>query len=263
MTRTLSRTERIAWAQLARTPRVGPLTFHRLIAKYRTASAALEALPRFSDLSPPSADRIEAEIDGLERINARLLASSEPDYPTLLAQLDAPPPLLAVRGDIKWLKQPSIAIVGSREASGAALMFAERLARDLGAAGFTVVSGLARGLDGAAHKGALATGTVAVLAGGLDHPYPPQNLKLHEAICERGAVVILKHLEPVLYIVCVVDARLRRDAKFGRGHGGAATDSRVESAGWRDGSGRRELRDRAIERFRRAARRQRFVLRLG
>jgi DNA processing protein len=189
MTRTLSRPERIAWARLARTPRVGPLTFHRLIAKYRTASAALEALPHFSDLTPPPIDRITAELDALEALDARLLASSEPDYPPLLAQLDAPPPLLALRGDVKWLKRPAIAIVGSREASGAALMFAERLAADLGAAGFTIVSGLARGLDAAAHKGALGTGTVAVLAGGLDHPYPPQNLKLHEAICERGVVV--------------------------------------------------------------------------
>lgn len=189
MTRTLSRPERIAWARLARTPRIGPLTFHRLIAKYRTASAALEALPRISQLEPPARAKIEAEIDGVEALGARLLASSEPDYPSLLAQLDAPPPLLAVRGEVALLNKPAIAIVGSREASGAAQMFAERLATDLGAAGFVVVSGLARGLDAAAHRGALETGTVAVLAGGLDHPYPPQNLKLHEAICVRGAVV--------------------------------------------------------------------------
>jgi DNA processing protein len=189
MSRTLSRPERIAWARLARTPRIGPLTFTQLIARFRTASAALEALPRVSKLTPPPADRIEAELDDAEAFGARLIASCEPDYPPLLAQLDAPPPLLAVRGDAKWLKRPTVAIVGSREGSGAALMFAERLAADLGEAGFTIVSGLARGVDAAAHKGALATGTAAVLAGGLDHPYPPQNLKLHDAICERGAVV--------------------------------------------------------------------------
>lgn len=188
MSRTLSRPEKIAWARLARTHRIGPLTFHRLIARHRTASAALEALPRH-DLTPPPADRIAAELDGLEALGARLIASSEPDYPPLLAQLDAPPPLLAIRGDASLLHRPTIAIVGSREASAAAQMFAERLAADLGAAGFTIVSGLARGLDAAAHRGALATGTAAVLAGGLDHPYPPQNLKLHAAICERGAVV--------------------------------------------------------------------------
>jgi len=189
MTRTLSRPERLAWARLARTPRIGPLTFHRLIARFRTASAALEALPRVSNLEPPPLARIEAELDGVEALGARLLASSEPDYPPLLAQLDAPPPLLAVRGDVSLMRKPTIAIVGSREASAGALLFAERLATDLGAAGFTIVSGLARGLDASAHKGSLATGTVAVLAGGIDHPYPPQNLKLHEAICARGVVV--------------------------------------------------------------------------
>lgn len=189
MTRTLSRPELIAWARLARTPRVGPLTFHRLIARFRTASAALEALPRLSNPAPPNAERIEAEIDALEAMGARLVASCEPAYPPLLAQLDAPPPVLALRGDAKLLARPTIAIVGAREASGAGLMLAERIAADLGEAGFVVVSGMARGVDGAAHKGALATGTAAVLAGGLDHPYPPQHLKLHEAICERGVVV--------------------------------------------------------------------------
>jgi DNA processing protein len=122
-------------------------------------------------------------------MGARLIACCEPDFPPLLAQLAAPPPLLAVRGDVSLLHKPSVAIVGSREGSAAALMLAERLAADLGAAGFAVVSGLARGVDAAAHKGALQTGTIAVLAGGLDHPYPPQNLKLHDMICERGAVV--------------------------------------------------------------------------
>ncbi len=187
--RTLSRPERIAWARLARTPRVGPLTFAQLIARFRTPSAALDALPRVSKLAPPPVERIEDELDALEALNARLIASCEPDYPPLLAQLDAPPPAIALRGDAQWLQRPTIAIVGSREGSAAALMFAERLAADLGDAGFTIVSGLARGVDGAAHKGALASGTAAVLAGGLDHPYPPQNLKLHDAICERGAVV--------------------------------------------------------------------------
>lgn len=189
MTRTLSRPERIAWVRLARTPRIGPLTFHRLLAKNKTAAAALEALPHVSNLVAPPPASAEAEIDAAEALGARLIASCEPDYPPLLAQLDAPPPVIAIRGDAAWLKKPTIAIVGSREASGAAMLFAERLAADLGEAGYTIVSGLARGLDAAAHKGALATGTAAVLAGGLDHPYPPQNLKLHAAICERGAVV--------------------------------------------------------------------------
>ena len=192
MNRSLARPELVAWARLARTPRVGPLTFHALLARHRTAAAALEALPRLArstPLTPPPAAQIEAELGALEDMGARLIASCEPDYPPLLAQLDAPPPVLGVRGDAKLLARPTIAIVGAREASGAGLMLAERIAKDLGEAGFVVVSGLARGMDGAAHKGALATGTAAVLAGGLDHPYPPQNLKLHEAICARGVVV--------------------------------------------------------------------------
>jgi DNA processing protein len=189
MTRTLSRPERIAWTRLARTPRIGPLTFHRLIARFRTASAALEALPRISNLVAAPEQRAETEIESVEALGARLIASCEPDYPPLLAQLDAPPPLLGLRGDATLLKRPTVAIVGSREGSAAALMLAERIAADLGQAGFTIVSGMARGVDAAAHKGSLATGTAAVLAGGLDHPYPPQNLALHETICARGVVV--------------------------------------------------------------------------
>jgi DNA processing protein len=189
MTRTLSRPERLAWARLARTPRVGPLTFAGLIARFNTASAALEALPSVSRLTPPALAQVDSELDALDAMGARLIACCEPDFPPLLAQLAAPPPVLAVRGDVRVLHKPSVAIVGSREGSAAALMLAERLAADLGAAGFAVVSGLARGVDAAAHKGALQTGTIAVLAGGLDHPYPPQNLKLHDMICARGAVL--------------------------------------------------------------------------
>ena len=117
MTRTLSRPERIAWARLARTPRIGPLTFHRLLARFTSASAALEALPRISDAKPPDQSRIGDELDALESMGARLLACCEPDYPPLLAQLDAPPPLLAVRGDVKLLKRPAIALIGARDST--------------------------------------------------------------------------------------------------------------------------------------------------
>lgn len=189
MKRTLSQSERVAWLQLARTPRVGPMTFHRLLARFGAASAALEALPRLGDHTPPPRERIYAELEALDDMGAELVASCEPAYPALLAQLDSPPPALAVRGDVEHLKAKAIAIVGSREGSAAALMFTERLAADLGAAGFVIVSGLARGVDAAAHRGALKTGTAAVLAGGLDHPYPPQNIDLHDAICEQGCVV--------------------------------------------------------------------------
>jgi DNA processing protein len=192
MNRTLSRPERIAWARLARTPRIGPVTFQGLIARHRTPAAALAALPRLSRAAPltaPDAGAVDAELDALEAMGAALLASCEPAYPMLLKQLDAPPPVIAVRGDAGLLNKPTIAIVGAREASAAGRMFAEKLSAELGAAGFIVVSGLARGIDAAAHAGALKTGTAAVLAGGLDRPYPPQNLSLHEAIAEQGAVV--------------------------------------------------------------------------
>lgn len=189
MNRTLSRPERIAWARLARTSRIGALSFHRLIARFQTPAAALEALPRLGDLQPPPPARIESELEALEKLGARLIASCEPDYPPLLAALDAPPPILAVRGDIRVLHRPTIAIVGAREGSAAALVFAERLANDLGEAGFTIVSGLARGVDAAAHRGSLKGGGAAVLAGGIDQPYPPQNLKLYDALCEQGAVL--------------------------------------------------------------------------
>jgi DNA processing protein len=117
------------------------------------------------------------------------IAACEPDYPPLLAALDTPPPLLAVRGDISLLRRPTVAIVGAREASAAGLILAERIAGELGASGYAVASGLARGIDAAAHRGALASGTIAVLAGGLDQPYPPQNLALHASIVERGLVL--------------------------------------------------------------------------
>ncbi|HRP09848.1 MAG TPA: DNA-processing protein DprA [Terricaulis sp.] len=189
MNRTLSRPELIAWARLARTPRVGALTFHRLIARFSTPAAALEALPRLGELQPPPVSAIEAELEALDKIGARLLASCEPDYPRLLAALDAPPPILALRGEVKLLARPAIAMVGAREGSAGALVFAERLAGNLGKAGFVIVSGLARGVDGAAHRGSLPTGSIAVLAGGVDQPYPPQHAKLYDELCARGAVV--------------------------------------------------------------------------
>ncbi|MGE0047169.1 MAG: DNA-processing protein DprA, partial [Hyphomonadaceae bacterium] len=191
MTRPLARSELIAWARLARTPRIGPMTFARMIARFKTAGAALDALPRVSHgkLEAPGADATERELDGLEKIGARLLASCEPDYPALLAKVDPPPPVIAVRGKLALTKERTVALVGGREASAAGLKLAETIASELGALGFVVVSGLARGIDGAAHRASLETGTIAVLAGGLDQPYPPQNLKLHDRIAEEGLVV--------------------------------------------------------------------------
>ncbi len=190
MSRPLARSERVAWARLARTPRIGPLSFHRLIARFGGAAAALERLPTLNrDVAPPEAARIEDEIDALAEMGAELLCSCEPDYPPLLAALDAPPPAIAARGNARLAHRPTVAIVGAREASAAGLLLAERFAQDLGEAGFVVVSGLARGIDGAAHRASLKTGTIAVLAGGLDKPYPPQNRALHDEIAEKGLVI--------------------------------------------------------------------------
>lgn len=189
--RPLARRERIAWTRLARTPGIGSLTFHRLVAQYKGADGALDALPHISKrrLVPPTADAVEAEIAALEEMDARLIASCEPDYPALLAQIDPCPPLISVRGDTTHFSKPLVAIVGAREASAAGQKLAAQFARELGELGFVVVSGLARGIDARVHEATLETGTVAVLAGGLDKPYPPQNLALHDAICARGAVI--------------------------------------------------------------------------
>ncbi|KAF0177363.1 MAG: DNA processing protein [Caulobacteraceae bacterium] len=191
MKRPLSHRERISWTRLARTPGVGSLTFHRLLEQHRKIDDALDALPRLSKgrLTPPSADAVEHEIEALEALGARLIASCEPDYPQLLAQIDPCPPVLCVRGNTTLFGKPLVAIVGAREASAAGQKLAAQFARELGEMGFVIVSGMARGIDARVHEAALETGTIAVLAGGLDRPYPPQNLALHEQICAQGAVI--------------------------------------------------------------------------
>lgn len=189
--RPLSARERTSWLQLARTPRVGALTFSRLLARFGSPEAALEALARVSkgNLTPAPRELAIKELEALEQLGARLLAWMEPDYPALLRHLSPPPPCIAVRGNLTLLARPCIALVGARDASAAGLRLAEDLARGLGEAGVTVISGLARGVDGAAHRASLATGSVGVLAGGLAHPYPPQNIALHGQLIEHGLVV--------------------------------------------------------------------------
>ncbi len=194
--RQFGRSERIAWLRLARTPSVGGASFEHLLRRHGTATAALAALPGLARragggdaLRIPAAAAAEAELAAGEAIGARTLASIESAYPARLAAIDAPPPLLWLLGDAGLLAKPAIAIVGARVASAAGQRFARDLARDLGEAGLIVVSGLARGIDAAAHAGSLATGAVAVLAGGVDQPYPEENRALYERIAERGCVV--------------------------------------------------------------------------
>ena len=191
----LSPSQRRDWVRLARTEMVGPATFADLLRRFGDASNALANLPsvvRSRDkgaISTPSIEEIEVELNSGEALGARLLLSCDRDYPSHLAALDTPPPLLWALGEIEALQRPCVAIVGARIASAAGQRFARTLAADLGAAGYVVVSGLARGVDGAAHEGALPTGTVAVLGGGIDDIYPREHDKLYNQIAAQGCIV--------------------------------------------------------------------------
>lgn len=194
--RRLTQDERIEWLRLARTSGVGPVSFAKLIDRFGEPSSALEALPRLAKrggrIRPQklaSRDQAQAELERLESIGARLICSCEPGFPTLLGVLDPPPPVISVKGNLDLASRSVCAIVGSRNASAIGLRFAGDLARDLGARGLVVASGLARGVDGAAHAGALETGTIAVTAGGLASIYPPEHAALHEAIGQQGLLV--------------------------------------------------------------------------
>jgi DNA processing protein len=192
----LSDEERIGWLRLIRSDNIGPRTFKSLLNNFGSAGAALDALPMLArrggaarPLRICSRADAEREIEAAERLGARFLATCEPAYPQRLAAIDDAPPLLAVRGNLATLTRPMIAMVGSRNASAAGLKFAERLARELGEADFAIASGLARGIDAAAHRASLATGTVAVLAGGHDRIYPEHHTDLLEALLREGASI--------------------------------------------------------------------------
>ncbi|MEK0082687.1 DNA-processing protein DprA [Benzoatithermus flavus] len=192
----LSPEERLAWLQLARCEGVGPIGFAALLERHGSAKAVLAALrqrtgtdgrpPRF-----PTQDALAAELAALKGLGGRMLAQPEEDYPALLRVLPDAPPVLAVRGDAGLLQRPAVAIVGARNASGNGRLFARALARELAEAGLVVVSGLARGIDTAAHEGALQAGgaTVAVIAAGVDVAYPPENEALMARIAAEAAIV--------------------------------------------------------------------------
>jgi len=186
--------QRLDWLQLLRSEGIGPRTFRTLIARYGTAAAVLEALPelgrrRGRPIRVASRAEAEREMAQALRFGVRFVAPSEPDYPLTLRAIDTAPPLIGLRGDASLFARPMVSIVGSRNASAAGLKFTQRLARELGEAGFVVVSGLARGIDTSAHNASLATGTVAVLAGGHDRLYPAENGPLLDEIVARGVVV--------------------------------------------------------------------------
>jgi DNA processing protein len=182
--------------RLLRSENVGPVTWRKLMAHYGTATKALAALPdlakrggRAKPIKVCPIALAKRELEELERLGAHLICEGEADYPVGLAALDDSPPLFSLIGHPSLFKRPMVALVGSRNCSVNAQRFAERLANDLGRAGLVVVSGLARGLDTAAHWGAVESGTIAVLAGGVDVIFPPENEDLYRRIAEGGAVV--------------------------------------------------------------------------
>lgn len=191
----LSEAERFARLRLARTDRIGPVAFSQLLQRFGSAVRAVDALPDLVRRSGrdgyvlPATERIEAELASGAKLGARLIVVGEADYPPLLAAVDPPPPLLWTLGDPAHLLRPCIGVVGARIASAGGQRIARGLAQQLGEAGHVVVSGLARGIDAAAHLGALPTGTVAVLGGGVDDVYPSDNADLYRQIAERGCVV--------------------------------------------------------------------------
>jgi len=188
--------ERAEWLRLARTPRVGPVTFFQLLSRFGSPGKALEALPslarssgRSGNLKPPPLERVEQEMAETESYGGRVLTAMDPEYPPLLKALKAPPPILTGLGRLDLTAKPGIAIVGARNASAAGRRLARDIAAGLSQAGYVVVSGLARGIDGEAHGASLEGGTIAVLGGGIDHVYPPQHDRLYAAVAADGLLL--------------------------------------------------------------------------
>ncbi|WP_455479895.1 DNA-processing protein DprA [Bartonella sp. B23] len=189
--------QRLNWLRLLRSENIGAVSFRNLIDHYKTAEAALEALPELSRKGGlPASVRIatieeaEKEIQEAERLGIRFVGVGEPDYPAFLKVTESSPPLITIKGNVAAFQKPSVGIVGSRNASAAGKKLATQFAHCLGDAGFTTISGLARGIDSIVHQASLLTGTVAVMAGGIDHIYPPENKKLHEDIISNGGAII-------------------------------------------------------------------------
>ena len=186
---------RVARLRLIRSAGIGPVTYRQLIARFGDAEAAIDALPslaaRGGGRPPAVADAAvaEREIARVEQLGARHLFIGDPAYPAALAELDNAPVVMTVRGDTALMARTVVALVGARNASAAACRFARGLAAELGREGVAIVSGLARGLDTAAHQGSLATGTIAVIASGIDIAYPPENRGLQEEIASHGLLI--------------------------------------------------------------------------
>ncbi len=194
--RELDPEERLDWLRLCRTELVGPISFYAMLRRFGSARAALDALPRLArrserakTVTAPTRAATEAELTALHRIGARLVCWGEPAYPSALSAIEDAPPILSVLGQVELLDRPMIAVVGARNASANGRRLARELAAGLGQGGLVVVSGLARGIDAAAHLGGIETGTVAVVAGGVDIVYPEENRGLYDALRRQGAIV--------------------------------------------------------------------------
>jgi DNA processing protein len=192
---TISEAEGAARLRLCRTRSVGPISYRQLLHRFGTAQAALEALPALARRGggeapvPPTVAEIDREREAVVRAGARYIFLDEPDYPAPLGEVENAPPVLIVAGRIQLAHAGPVAIVGARNASAAAIRFARQLGHDLAASGVAVASGLARGIDTAAHEGSIAGGTIGVIAGGIDVVYPPENDRLQRAIAEQGLLV--------------------------------------------------------------------------
>ena len=192
----LDEKEKIAWLRLIRTENIGPITFYSLLQNFGSAQKAIAALPtlsrkggRLKDLKLCAEDAAIAEMEALHALGGRMIFAAEEIYPLALSAIEDAPPVLSVLGNARLLNLPSIGIVGARNASLNGRKFAEKLSKDLGNGGQIVVSGLARGIDASAHTGAIATGTIACVAGGVDNIYPPENTALYHQIKDEGCIV--------------------------------------------------------------------------
>ena len=191
----LPRAEKIARLRLWRTPRVGPATYRSILERFGTAEEAIDQLPAHMKslgkrtLNIPEKRAIVSEIESLHAMGGRFIFDGAPEFPPLLSHTEDSPPVLGTIGNLDLLQRPCLAIVGSRAASLNGKRLTAQYARAMGQAGFAVVSGLAKGIDAAAHEAALPTGTIAVVAGGLDMIYPRENHNLHQAIARDGLIV--------------------------------------------------------------------------
>ncbi|AQX28048.1 DNA processing protein [Bartonella sp. JB63] len=189
--------QRLNWLRLLRSENIGAVTFRNLIDHYKTAENALAMLPKISkkggfpkSIRIATLDDAEKEMQQAEKQSIRFVGIGEPDYPQFLKVVEASPPLIAIKGNCSIFQKPSVGIVGSRNASAVGKKLTNQFAHFIGNAGFTIISGLARGIDSIAHQASLLTGTVAVMAGGIDHIYPPENKKLYDDILANGGAII-------------------------------------------------------------------------